>query len=144
MSNFISRRIGGFLNYETTRRDSRGSGGKDSRGSREFLPGGLQKAGNTTTKAAGVAALSGAEPVVAFLGTLGGILSTAGAAGDVINNTVEGFASGDFKFGKSIRTIGSEVLSKKLNTPENNFGTTGEIFNDILINETNNQIDKLK
>ncbi|MHC0443100.1 DUF6443 domain-containing protein [Flavobacterium sp. 3-210] len=110
----------------------------------EFLPGALQKAGDITTKAAGGAALMGAEPVAAFLATLGGILSTTGAAGDVINNTVEGFASGDFKLGKSIRTIGSEVLSKKLNTPENNFGTTGEIFNDILINETNNQIDKLK
>lgn len=110
----------------------------------DFLPGALQIGGDRITKGAGVAALTGAEPIAAFLGTIGGILSTLGATGEVINNTAEGFSSGDFKLGKTLRTIGFEVLSKKLNTSGNDFGQTGEIWNDILINETNNQIDKLK
>ncbi len=110
----------------------------------DFLPGALQIGGDRITKGAGLVALTGAEPIAAFLGTIGGILSTLGATGEVINNTAEGFSSGDFKLGKTLRTIGSEVLSKKLNTSGNDFGQTGEIWNDILINETNNQIDKLK
>lgn len=111
----------------------------------EWAPGALQETGGKLTNTAGAISLTGyGAPVAAFLATLGGLLSTIGAGGEVINNTTEGFTDGNFKFGKSLRTIGSEVLSKKLNDPENNFGQTGEIWNDILINEANNQIDKLK
>lgn len=111
----------------------------------EWGPSALQETGGDFTKAAAGLALTGyGAPAAGFLATVGGVLSTIGAAGEVINNTVEGVSDGNFKLGKSLRTIGSEILSKTLNRPGNNFGQAGEIWNDILINETNNQIDKLK
>jgi hypothetical protein len=67
-----------------------------------------------------------------------------GTAGQVVNNTAEGFADGNFKLANSARGIISEVLSKVMNRPGNDYRQSGEIWNDILINETNNQIDKLK
>lgn len=106
----------------------------------EYGPAAFQNAGGKLTLFAGGLSLTGfAAPLAGGLATIGGTLSTIGAAGEVINNFVEKEVSF-----KTVRTIGSEVLSKYLNVPTNDFGQTGEIWNDILINELNNQIDKLK
>jgi RHS repeat-associated protein len=56
----------------------------------DFGPEGLQKGGDAMIKSAGVAALSGAEPLAAGLATVGSTMSGIGAAGKIINDAVEG------------------------------------------------------
>ena len=56
----------------------------------DFGPEGLQKGGDALMKSAGVAALSGAEPLAAGLATVGSTMSGIGAAGQIINDAFEG------------------------------------------------------
>ena len=105
----------------------------------EYGPAAFQDTGDKLTTAAAGMSLVGLEVPAAFTATVGGVLSTTGAVIQVVND----FAEGEVGF-KTVRTIGSEYLSRKLNTPENDFGQTGEIMNDVLINQINNQADKLK
>ena len=106
----------------------------------EFGPRAFGDAGGKLTMAAAGMSITGiGAPVAAFTATVGGVLSTTGAILQVLNDAAEG----EIGF-KTVRTIGSEYLSRKLNTPQNDFGQTGEIMNDVLINEINNTADKLK
>ena len=56
----------------------------------DFGPEGLQKGGDAMMKSAGVAALSGAEPLAAGLATVGSTMSSLGAGGKILNDAVEG------------------------------------------------------
>lgn len=56
----------------------------------DFGPGALQKGGDITTKGAGIAALTGAEPVAAILGTIGSTMSAVGVGGKILNDAFEG------------------------------------------------------
>ena len=74
----------------------------------DFGPEALQKGGDVIMKSAGVAALSGAEPVAAILATLGSTMSTIGAGGKIINDAVEG----KFDLKNAAIQVGSELLNR--------------------------------
>ena len=74
----------------------------------DFGPGALQKGGDVLTKGAGVAALSGAEPVAALLGSIGGTMSTLGGIGEIVNDGFEG------KF--DVKNFAIQAGSELLNT----------------------------
>ena len=106
----------------------------------EFGPSAFGDAGGKLTMAAAAMSATGfGAPAGAFTALVGSALSLIGSFLQVANDLAED----EFGF-KTIRTIGSEVLSRKLNVPENDFGQTGEIMNDVLINQINDQIDKLE
>jgi uncharacterized ion transporter superfamily protein YfcC len=56
----------------------------------DFGPGALQKGGDTMMEVAGLSASSEAEPVVAFMATVGGTMSIIGAGGAIFNDAFEG------------------------------------------------------
>nr|WP_315143864.1 RHS repeat-associated core domain-containing protein [uncultured Flavobacterium sp.] len=88
----------------------------------DFGPGALQKGGDAMTKGAGVAALSGAEPVAAGLATVGGTMSAIGAGGAILNDAVEGkfdlknaaIQAGSFFLNKYLKGISGDDSVKKI------------------------------
>jgi len=85
-------------------------------------PGALQKGGDVIMKGAGVAALSGAEPVAAILATVGGTMSAIGAGGAILNDAVEGkfdlknaaIQAGSFFLNKYLKGISGDDSVKKI------------------------------
>ena len=88
----------------------------------DFGPEGLQKGGDTMMKGAGVAALSGAEPVAAGLATVAGTMSAIGAGGKILNDAFEGkfdvknaaIQAGSYFLNKYLKGISGDDSVKKI------------------------------
>lgn len=102
-------------------------------------PGALQKGGDVMTKGAGVAALSGAEPVAALLGTIGGTMSTVGAGGQIINDAFEG----KFDVKNAVIQAGSTLLNSYFNKISGD-DTTKKLMLENGLNEVGKALDELK
>jgi hypothetical protein len=99
----------------------------------DFGPEGLQKGGDAMLKSAGVAALSGAEPVAAGLATVGSTMSAIGAGGKILNDAVEG------KF--DVKNFAIQAASEAINLYINKIGGSNTV-NSIMLQNGVNEVGK--
>jgi RHS repeat-associated protein len=106
----------------------------------DFLPGGLQDAGDAITLAAITVAATGVGlPLAATMAEIGGIMSGIGTGLELVNDAAEG----KLTVGKVVTKGVIEAVSTKIGG-SNAFGPVEQIINDNIFNLLDRTIDEVK